>query len=140
MATWVITGANRGLGLEFAKQLLAEGHTIIAGVRSPEAMDFHHEQMIVYQLDVASTTSVETFAKNVKSSVSSIDVLVNNAGRMDGRWQSLEEVDPELSLNVLNVNTIGLFAFHKPYGRSLKVRNQQKWPTYPALWARLTIV
>lgn len=107
MATWVITGANRGLGLEFAKQLLAEGHTIIAGVRNPEAMDFRHEQMTVYQLDVASTTSVETFAKNVKSSVESIDVLVNNAGRMDGRWQSLGEVDPDLSLDVLNVNTIG---------------------------------
>ena len=70
-------------------------------------MDFHHEQMTVYQLDVASTISVETFAKNVKSSVSSIDVLVNNAGRMDGRWQSLEEVDPDMSLDVLNVNTIG---------------------------------
>ncbi|MBO63970.1 MAG: hypothetical protein CMA94_04275 [Euryarchaeota archaeon] len=107
MATWVITGANRGLGLEFAKQLLAEGHTIIAGVRNPEAMDFHHEQMTVYQLDVASTTSVETFAQNVKSSVESIDVLVNNAGRMDGRWQSLGDVDPDLSLDVLNVNTIG---------------------------------
>ena len=107
MATWVITGVNRGLGLEFARQLLAEGHTIIAGVRNPEAMDFRHEQMTVYQLDVASTTSVETFAKNVKSSVESIDVLVNNAGRMDGRWQSLGEVDPDLSLNVLNVNTIG---------------------------------
>ena len=107
MATWVITGANRGLGLEFAKQLLAEGHTIIAGVRNPEAMEFHHEQMTVYQLDVASSTSVETFAKDVKSSFSSIDVLVNNAGRMDGRWQSLGEVDPELSLDVLNVNTIG---------------------------------
>ena len=107
MATWVITGANRGLGLEFAKQLLAEGHSIIAGVRNPEAMDFQHEQMTVYPLDVASTTSVETFAQKVKSSVSSIDVLVNNAGRMDGRWQSLEEVDPDLSLEVLNVNTIG---------------------------------
>lgn len=107
MATWVITGANRGLGLEFARQLLADGHTIIAGVRYPEQMDFHHERMIVYQLDVASTKSVATFAKNVQSSAASIDVLVNNAGRMDGRWQSLEEVDPELSLEVLNVNTIG---------------------------------
>lgn len=107
MATWVITGANRGLGLEFARQLLADGHTIIAGVRYPEQMDFHHERMIVYQLDVASTESVATFAKNVQSSAASIDVLVNNAGRMDGRWQSLEEVDPELSLEVLNVNTIG---------------------------------
>lgn len=107
MATWVITGANRGLGLEFAKQLLDEGHTIIAGVRSPESMDFEHEKMTVHQLDVASTTSVETFAKHVKSSVASIDVLVNNAGRMDGRWQSLGEVDPDMSLEVLNVNTIG---------------------------------
>lgn len=107
MATWVITGANRGLGLEFAKQLLDEGHTIIAGVRSPESMDFEHEKMAVHQLDVASTTSVETFAKHVKSSVASIDVLVNNAGRMDGRWQSLGEVDPDMSLEVLNVNTIG---------------------------------
>ena len=107
MATWVITGANRGLGLEFARQLLADGHTIIAGVRYPEQMEFHHERMIVYQLDVASTESVATFAKNVQSSAASIDVLVNNAGRMDGRWQSLEEVDPELSLEVLNVNTIG---------------------------------
>jgi len=107
MATWVITGANRGLGLEFAKQLLANGHTIIAGVRHPGNMDFDHEKMTVFQLDVASTTSVETFATNVKSSVASIDVLVNNAGRMDGRWQSLEEVDPDLSLEVLNVNTIG---------------------------------
>ena len=107
MATWVITGANRGLGLEFAKQLLTSGHTIIAGVRRPEDMEFHHEHMIVHQLDVASTTSVEAFAKNVRSSTDSIDVLVNNAGRMDGRWQSLEEVDPELSLDVLNVNTIG---------------------------------
>jgi len=107
MATWVITGANRGIGLEFAKQLLAAGHTIIAGVRHPEKMDFRHERMTVHQLDVASTSSVETFAQNVKSSTASIDVLVNNAGRMDGRWQSLGDVDPDLSLEVLNVNTIG---------------------------------
>lgn len=107
MATWVITGANRGLGLEFAKQLLAAGHTIIAGVRRPENMEFHHEHMIVHQLDVASTSSVEAFARKVRSSTDSIDVLVNNAGRMDGRWQSLEDVDPDVSLEVLNVNTIG---------------------------------
>ena len=35
MAKWVITGANRGLGLEFTKQLLAAGHTVLAGVRNP---------------------------------------------------------------------------------------------------------
>jgi len=107
MATWVITGANRGLGLEFAKQLLADDHSVIAGVRQPEMMEFEHERMTVLRLDVASTTSVHEFAENVKLATQSIDVLVNNAGRMDGRWQSLEEVDPEVSLEVLNVNTIG---------------------------------
>ena len=107
MATWVVTGANRGIGLEFAKQLLAEGHSVIAGVRSPESMKFSHEKMSILQLDVSSTSSVHEFAENVKSMSQSIDILVNNAGRMDGRWQSLEDVDPEVSLEVLNVNTIG---------------------------------
>ena len=107
MATWVVTGANRGIGLEFAKQLLAEGHSVIAGVRSPESMKFSHEKMSTFQLDVSSTSSVHEFAENVKSMSQSIDILVNNAGRMDGRWQSLEDVDPEVSLEVLNVNTIG---------------------------------
>ena len=64
MATWIITGANRGLGLEFVKQLLAAGHTVLAGVRRPESMEFEHEQMIVFQLDVASTTSVKEFAEH----------------------------------------------------------------------------
>lgn len=126
MATWVITGANRGLGLEFAKQLLTSGHTIIAGVRRPEDMEFHHEHMIVHQLDVASTTSVEAFAKNVRSSTDSIDVLVNNAGRMDGRWQSLEEVDPEISLDVLNVNTIGPLRVSKALWPLLQSAQQTK--------------
>jgi len=107
MATWVITGANRGLGLEFAKQLLDEGHTVVAGVREPQSMPFNHETMTVIQLDVSSTESVQNFAKELRLICDSIDVLVNNAGRMDGRWQSIEDVDPELSLDVLNVNTIG---------------------------------
>ena len=107
MATWVITGANRGLGLEFVKQLLASGHQIIAGVRQIDSMPIRHEDLTVFALDVSSGDSVNQFAEQVKTITNQIDVLVNNAGRMDGRWQSLDEVDPELSLEVLNVNTIG---------------------------------
>ena len=114
MATWVVTGANRGIGLEFAKQLLAEGHSVIAGVRSPESMKFSHEKMSTFQLDVSSTSSVHEFAENVRSMSQSIDILVNNAGRMDGRWQSLEDVDPEVSLEVLNVNTCLLYTSPSP--------------------------
>ena len=126
MATWVITGANRGIGLEFAKQLLAEGHSVIAGVRSPESMKFSHEKMSTFQLDVSSTSSVHEFAENVKSMSQSIDILVNNAGRMDGRWQSLEDVDPEVSLEVLNVNTIGPLRVSQVLWPLLQASNQGK--------------
>ena len=126
MATWVVTGANRGIGLEFAKQLLAEGHSVIAGVRSPESMKFSHEKMSTFQLDVSSTSSVHEFAENVKSMSQSIDILVNNAGRMDGRWQSLEDVDPEVSLEVLNVNTIGPLRVSQVLWPLLQASNQGK--------------
>lgn len=126
MATWVVTGANRGIGLEFAKQLLAEGNSVIAGVRSPKSMKFSHEKMSVFQLDVSSTSSVHEFADKVKSMSQSIDILVNNAGRMDGRWQSLEDVDPELSLEVLNVNTIGPLRVSQVLWPLLQASNQGK--------------
>ena len=78
-------------GLNLRQQLLAAGHTIIAGVRTSRGhMEFRHEHMIVHELDVASTASVEAFARNVRSSTDSMRcILVNNAGRMDGRWRSL---------------------------------------------------
>ena len=82
MATWVITGANRGLGLEFVKQLLASGHQIIAGVRQIDSMPIRHEDLTVFALDVSSGDSVNQFAEQVKTITNQIDVLVNNAGRM----------------------------------------------------------
>ena len=107
MTTWVVTGANRGLGLEFVKQLLASGHRIFAGVRRVQSMPISHENLTVLTLDVSSGNSVQRFVEHIHSVTKQIDVLVNNAGRMDGRWQSLSEVDPEVSLEVMNVNTIG---------------------------------
>ena len=44
--------------------------------------------------------------QKIASITDTVDVLVNNAGMMDGRWQSFEDVDMEQSLEVLNVNTI----------------------------------
>lgn len=107
MATWVITGGNRGIGKEFVKQLLSKNHTVITGVRNPEQMEREHELLHVIKLDVSDSNSVIEFAQSVSQYTSKIDVLVNNAGRMDGRWQSIDQVDADASLEVLNVNTIG---------------------------------
>ena len=107
MATWIITGGNRGIGKEFIQQLLSNNHTIITGVRHPEQMDVEHERLSILKLDVSDTQSVIEFAQSVSQHTNQVDVLVNNAGRMDGRWQTIGEVDPDVSLDVLNVNTIG---------------------------------
>ena len=107
MATWVITGGNRGIGKEFINQLLLKNHTVITGVRNPEQMDVNHELLHIVELDVSDSISVIEFAHSVSQHTSQVDVLVNNAGRMDGRWQSIAEVDADVSLEVLNVNTIG---------------------------------
>ena len=107
MATWVITGGNRGIGKEFIDQLLLQNYNVITGVRNPEAMDFQHERLTVMRLDVSHSQSVIEFAQSVSEHTKQVDVLVNNAGRMDGRWQKISDVDPDLSLEVLNVNTIG---------------------------------
>ena len=107
MATWVITGANRGIGKEFVERLLADGHTVFAGMRDISSFDFEHENLTIFPLDVSSTESSNEFGRYVLSKTETIDVLVNNAGMMDGRWATFEEVDMEESLEVLNVNTIG---------------------------------
>ena len=107
MATWIITGGNRGIGKEFIHQLLSKNHTIITGVRNPDQMDIEHELLSIFKLDVSDSQSVVEFAQSVLQQTNQVDVLVNNAGRMDGRWQTIGEVDPDLSLEVLNVNTIG---------------------------------
>lgn len=107
MATWIITGGNRGIGKEFIHQLLSKNQTVITGVRYPEQMDVEHELLSIHKLDVSDSQSVIEFSQSVSQHTEEVDVLVNNAGRMDGRWQTIGEVDPDVSLDVLNVNTIG---------------------------------
>lgn len=83
----VVTGANRGLGLEFARQLLERGARVAAGCRRPgEAKELlalsaaHPGRLHVLPLDVADAHSREAFAGEVAVFHPSLDLLVNNAG------------------------------------------------------------
>ena len=85
----VVTGANRGLGLEFARQLLALGDTVLAGCREPAAADALQAlaaasdgRLQVLALDVADTASRDAFAAEVAARLPAIDLLLNNAGTM----------------------------------------------------------
>lgn len=105
--TALVTGANRGLGLEFAKQLRASGWNVVGTARSvEEATELAATGARVEALDVASTESVAALAKRLDGLA--IDMLVNNAGvGSASRSGKLEDVDVEAALRTLSVNTLG---------------------------------
>ena len=84
MATILITGTNRGIGLEFTRQMLARGDRVIATCRdiatAPDLQDLQgrYEQLEVRPLDVASADSMQEFVQGLEGMP--IDIFINNAG------------------------------------------------------------
>lgn len=78
-ATYLVTGANRGLGLEFARQLSRRGDRILATARDPDkAADLARLVHQVIPLDTSDESSIDALSGHVKDQP--IDVLINNAG------------------------------------------------------------
>jgi NAD(P)-dependent dehydrogenase (short-subunit alcohol dehydrogenase family) len=104
MKNAVVTGANRGIGLELTRQLLDSGYNVHATYRSNKGGLEHidSDKLSIYKLDVRDQMQIS----NIVQSVDKIDLLINNAGVADGRWQSISEIDMEHALEVLNVNAV----------------------------------
>lgn len=104
MPTILITGANRGLGLEFARQYAADGWRVIATVRDPlagkAASDAGAEVYVADMADLASIARLKSALAGVE-----FDIVLNNAG-IYGESQAFGSVDPEAFLKVLRVNTL----------------------------------
>ncbi|WP_410604325.1 SDR family oxidoreductase [Amycolatopsis sp. lyj-90] len=81
MTTTLITGANKGLGRETARRLIADGHTVYLGSRDAERGRRAAEELgaRLILLDVTDDASVEAAAKTIEAE-GGLDVLVNNAG------------------------------------------------------------
>jgi NAD(P)-dependent dehydrogenase (short-subunit alcohol dehydrogenase family) len=124
MATYFITGASRGLGLEFAGQLAARGDRVIAAVRS-HAGD---EQLRscgarIVNLDVANPRSVEEAGRAAAGE--KIDVLINNAG-VNSRSKRLADLDSTEISEVFAINAIGPLLVAKALLPSLRDGAQKK--------------
>ena len=103
--TVLVTGANRGLGLEFARQYKEAGWQVIGTARKPgEAKELAALGIRVMQLDVASQESVDTLAAELGDEP--IDLLINNAGIFP-RVGKIEEIDFDDYQRTLIVNTVG---------------------------------
>jgi NAD(P)-dependent dehydrogenase (short-subunit alcohol dehydrogenase family) len=80
----LVTGANKGIGLQIAKDLAAHGFTVLIGSRSLEHGESAAKSVaadaLALQLDVTNQASITAAAERVRSELGRLDVLVNNAG------------------------------------------------------------
>ena len=111
----LVTGANKGIGLEIVRQLAKAGFRVFLTARDRQrgeeaSKTLQQDGMSVefLQLDVADETSIDKLAKELPSQIDHLDVLVNNAGiYLDASNASVLEVEPTLILQTLQTNTLG---------------------------------
>ncbi|MFC4476834.1 oxidoreductase [Flavobacterium chungangensis] len=107
---WFITGASKGLGLELAKKLLAEGFKVAATSRNEAslsaALGKASENFLPLEMDLVDEKSVKTAIDKAVNHFKTIDVLVNNAGY--GLLGALEELTDAEARKNYEVNVFGL--------------------------------
>ncbi|MCP3673858.1 MAG: SDR family oxidoreductase [Gammaproteobacteria bacterium] len=105
-STVLITGANRGLGLEFAKQYQARGYNVIGTARNTaKAVKLQALGVRVLQLDVTNQKSVDNLSAELKDTP--LDILINNAGYFNRVDTSLDKVNFDILELTYAVNTLG---------------------------------
>jgi NAD(P)-dependent dehydrogenase (short-subunit alcohol dehydrogenase family) len=105
---WFITGAGRGMGVEFTKAALAEGYQVVATGRNIEKVVQalgNDENLLIVKLDVTDAKEAETAVKLAVDRFGHIDVLVNNAGSFHGGF--FEELTPQQIEQQINTNLYG---------------------------------
>jgi NAD(P)-dependent dehydrogenase (short-subunit alcohol dehydrogenase family) len=106
--TWFITGAGRGMGVDFAKAALGAGHNVVATGRNPQTVTEavgEADDLIVLKLDVTSRQDAEAAVKATVDRFGGIDVLVNNAASFYAGF--FEELTPEQIERQLAVSLLG---------------------------------
>ena len=111
----LLTGANRGLGLEWTRRLAGRVDRLFATCRRPDEAheladlaDAHPDTIEVFALDVADPDAIVAAAERVAEATGALDLLINNAGiNGGGTGDRFGSVDPETMMDVLRVNTAG---------------------------------
>jgi NAD(P)-dependent dehydrogenase (short-subunit alcohol dehydrogenase family) len=133
----LITGANRGLGYEYTRQLLDRGWHVIAcarDARSPALVELGEQfgdrdgdRLRIHALDVTDHAAIDALARELDDTV--IDLLINNAGTTGPKgtpecmeYQALDNMDYAIWRDIFEVNVLGVFkvatAFHTHLGAS----------------------
>jgi NAD(P)-dependent dehydrogenase (short-subunit alcohol dehydrogenase family) len=114
MKTALITGANKGIGHEVARQLAAKGFHVFVGARNAKAGRKAAEEIAkkcgratFLEIDVADDNSVSKAAREFSNGENHLDVLVNNAGIIADGDEAILEISDDLFRKTLETNTLG---------------------------------
>jgi NAD(P)-dependent dehydrogenase (short-subunit alcohol dehydrogenase family) len=115
----LITGGNKGIGLEIARQLGEQGITVLLGVRdesrgreAAEKLQAERIDAHAVQLDVTNQDTIDAAANHIESEFGKLDILVNNAGiAVDNASPS--QLDIEVLRRTYDTNFFGVFALTK---------------------------
>ena len=113
-ATWFVTGASRGLGLELVAQLLQRGDDVAATTRSTERLTraltdrgADTARLLALEVDLRDPTAVDAAVAATTDRFSALDVVVNNAGY--GYLAAVEETDAAAVRDMLDVQVAGVW-------------------------------
>jgi NAD(P)-dependent dehydrogenase (short-subunit alcohol dehydrogenase family) len=114
MNTALVTGANKGIGYEVARQLAGKGFQVFVGARNRDAgqkavakIAEEGGKAIFLEIDVADNPSVTVAAREFAKAADHLDVLVNNAGIILDGDNAILEISDELLRKTLDTNTLG---------------------------------
>lgn len=109
----LVTGADRGLGLEICRELLRQGWKVYAGQYMPDwkeletLRDQYPEELQLLPLDVSDTRSVKACADLIRQQGTSLDMLINNAAIYHEEGSIHQSMDFSLSRDLFRVNSLG---------------------------------
>jgi NAD(P)-dependent dehydrogenase (short-subunit alcohol dehydrogenase family) len=107
----LVSGGNRGIGLEVCRQLAERSYTVVMGSRDDEqgraAAAGLPDGVIVRQLDVADPESVERLSRSIEEEFGRLDILVNNAGISNDEGQRGVDADLDRVKESLEANLFG---------------------------------
>jgi len=109
----IVTGANRGIGLEVVRQLAQRDYTVVLGsrdlVKGEAAAKRQHmgERVLVRRLDVIDQRSIDELRDEVSGTFGSLDALVNNAAILYDTWQKASGADLDAVRQALDTNLFG---------------------------------
>jgi NAD(P)-dependent dehydrogenase (short-subunit alcohol dehydrogenase family) len=134
----LVTGANRGIGFEVARQLVRERFRVFLGARNAEAGQTaaeklnreaekdNYEKVAFLEIDISNPQSIRRAADTFSSQSDRLDALINNAGILLDDDKDILTITPEIFETTLRTNTLGTLLVSQAFVRFLKISDSPR--------------